>query len=135
MRVDAVLILALLLAAPAVSHADSNTVLEGHVFHEDGTPAAHAEIDAYSPSEIRKAFTDKTGHFTMFGLQNDVYTIDANAGNGRGIVFGAIVAPGETDFVIIPLSSFSCPALGRSMRDGSSYLINEHPSYAHLYCL
>ena len=117
------LLLAMLLAfAPATVHADSNTGLQGRVYRENGQPAAQATIEAIAPSGRYSTVTGADGRFVMFGLENDVYTINADSGRERGYVYRAIVAPDESEYVVIPLSHF-CPMYGYSVRGGSSYLL------------
>ena len=105
MRVDAVLILALLLAAPAVSHADSNTVLEGHVFDQaTGVAIAGAHVYIASPSEVYIATTDVRGRFAFFGVLADEYHISvAKKGYQDGLAHSFTVNAGSTDYVVMPM--------------------------------
>jgi len=123
-RSASLLAVALLSLLPMAAHADSNTVLQGRVYQQNGVPAANVPIFAISVSGVYRTSTGTDGRFVMFGLENDVYQVEAISETlGRGTAYGTVVAPGETEYVVIPLSLRNCPAWGYSVRSSSSYLL------------
>jgi hypothetical protein len=106
-RVYALLALASLLAAPAITRADSNTALEGHVFDQPtGAAIAGARVYIASPSEVYIATTDVRGRFVFFGVLSDEYRITvAKQGYQDGFARSFTVNAGSTDYVVMPMQS------------------------------
>ncbi len=125
------LALALLALVPAVSRADSDTVLQGYAYTAVGhQPVVNARIWIASATDYREARTDARGRFVVFGLESGRYTVSAEPMETTHcpVVASLVtVAPGESDTVYLPLPRqnrmLDCLGHGYSTRGGSSYVI------------
>ena len=64
--------------APAASaFAGTSGAIRGIVSDQSGTPVSGVRLRISSPSQVAETTTDSHGHYVVFGLQPDDYTITA----------------------------------------------------------
>jgi len=123
------LAIALLVVAPTLAHADSNTVLSGHVYLE-GTKGgiADANVTASSIGETRTGRTDSTGHFVFFGLLAGMYTVSVtHDGYDVCLTTRVAVMPSESEYLTAPMERerpiLDAMTRGTAVPGSSSYVI------------
>jgi len=94
-------------AAPAASaFAGTSGAIRGIVSDQSGTPVSGVRLRISSPSQVAETTTDSHGHYVVFGLQPDDYTITAQkSGYNTQSFTGETVSADQTQVYDLKISA------------------------------